>query len=259
MTRFDQARYDETYDAELLTYHLAMVKLQQRAIASGERILIIFEGRDAAGKDGSIRRITDHLSTRATRVIAPPKPTDLDRSQWYFQRYVQWLPARGEIVILNRSWYNRGGVEPVMGFCTHDEHQQFLADVPKFEDLLINDGMKLVKLWLDVSRKEQKKRLDDRRSDPLKALKTSPLDEAAQSHFDDYSKARDLMLLRTHTRTAPWICVRSDDKRVARLNIMRHLLRTLGPDDIARKISKPNPEFLFPFTKAAIQDGRLTH
>lgn len=220
-------------------------------------MLIIFEGRDAAGKDGSIQRITEHLSTRATRMIAPPKPSDREKTQWFFQRYVHWLPAAGETVIFNRSWYNRGGVEPVMGFCTEDEHEHFLREVPAFEGMLVDSGVRLVKLWLDVSRREQKKRLEERRRDPLKALKTSPLDEAAQSRFDAYSEARDEMLRRTHSAKAPWTCVRSDQKKPARLDILRHLVLTLAPAEIAREVEAPDPAALFPFDLGALSDGRL--
>lgn len=248
---------EDAYEKDLERLQLALVRYQQHAIAAGDKVLIIFEGRDAAGKDGSIQRITEHLSTRATRVIAPPKPSDREKTQWFFQRYVPWLPAAGETVIFNRSWYNRGGVEPVMGFCTEDEHEHFLREVPAFEGMLVDSGVRLVKLWLDVSRKEQKKRLEERRTDPLKALKTSPLDEAAQSRFDAYTEARDEMLKRTHSAKAPWTCVRSDQKKPARLAILSHLVRTLAPEEIAREVEAPNPAFLFPFELGALADGRL--
>ena len=252
-----KASPEDAYERDLERLQLALVRYQQHAIAAGEKVLIIFEGRDAAGKDGSIQRITEHLSTRATRVIAPPKPSDREKTQWFFQRYVQWLPAAGETVIFNRSWYNRGGVEPVMGFCNEDEHEHFLREVPAFEGMLVDSGVRLVKLWLDVSRNEQKKRLEERRTDPLKALKTSPLDEAAQSRFDAYSEARDEMLRRTHSDKAPWTCVRSDQKKPARLDILRHLVRTLAPEDIRRGVEAPAPAVLFPFELAALSDGRL--
>lgn len=248
---------DDAYERDLRRLQLALVRYQQHAIAAGDKVLIIFEGRDAAGKDGSIQRITEHLSTRATRVIAPPKPSDRERTQWYFQRYTQWLPAAGETVVLNRSWYNRGGVEPVMGFCTEDEQEHFLREVPAFEGMLVDSGLKLVKLWLDVSRKEQKRRLEERRTDPLKALKSSPLDEAAQSRFDAYTIARDDMLRRTHTAKTPWVCVRADQKKPARLNILRHLVRTLAPLDVAQDVEAPEPEGLFAFEIGALSDGRL--
>lgn len=253
----DKDSSDDAYERDLESLQLALVRYQQHAIAAGDKVLIIFEGRDAAGKDGSIQRITEHLSTRATRVIAPPKPSDREKTQWFFQRYVPWLPAAGETVIFNRSWYNRGGVEPVMGFCTEDEHEHFLREVPAFEGMLVDSGVRLVKLWLDVSRKEQKKRLEERRTDPLKVLKTSPLDEAAQSRFDAYSDARDEMLKRTHSAKSPWTCVRSDQKKPARLAILAHLVRTLAPDEIAREVESPDPAVLFPFELGALADGRL--
>jgi polyphosphate kinase 2 len=236
---------------------LALVHAQQRAMESGQKVLIIFEGRDAAGKDGTIRRLVEHLSVRATRVIALPKPSDRERGQWYFQRYVRHLPAGGEIVIFNRSWYNRGGVEPVMGFCTPEEHETFLRDVTTFEGMLVESGVCLIKLWLDVSRKEQAKRLKERHTDPLKVLKSSPLDDAAQDRWDAYSLARDEMLRRTHAPRSPWACVRNDDKEAGRLNVLRHLVNAIAPKDIAKTVKNPDPEFVFPFEIEALTDGRL--
>jgi polyphosphate kinase 2 len=237
----------------------ALVRFQQHAIKTGERDLIIFEGRDAAGKDGAIKRLTEYLSIRATRVTALPKPTDRERSQWYFQRYVDHLPAAGELVIFNRSWYNRGGVEPVMGFCTLEEHETFLRDVPVFEDMLVRSGVQVVKLWLDISRGEQVKRLEARRTDPLKALKVSPLDALAQEKWDAYSTARDEMLRRTHSEVSPWYVVHTDMKPLARIAILRHLLKALAPPEIADKIPAPDPGVLYRFEPAAITDGRLEH
>ncbi|MDP3173896.1 MAG: polyphosphate kinase 2 [Phenylobacterium sp.] len=242
---------------ELERHQLALVHYQQHAMAQGERALIILEGRDAAGKDGTIRAVTEHLSVRNTRVIALAKPTEREQGQWYLQRYIPHLPAAGETVIFHRSWYNRGGVEPVMGFCTPEQHEAFLRDIPHHEALLVGDGLKLVKLWLDVSKKEQAKRLAERKDEPLKALKSSPLDEAAQSRWDAYTGARDEMLKRTHTAAAPWICVRSDHKKTARLNIIRHLVRTLAPASIGKELDAPDPDVLFPFEIAALSDGRL--
>src|SRR3954471_15495608 len=165
---------DGDYIGELETLQAALVRFQQAAIKSGEKALVIFEGRDAAGKDGAIKRITEHLSVRNTRAIALPKPTEREHSQWYFQRYVRHLPAAGEFMLFNRSWYNRAGVEPVMGFCTPEEHQAFLRDAPVFEAMLVGSGLKVIKLWLDISRDEQSERLKARKADPLKALKVSP-------------------------------------------------------------------------------------
>jgi len=251
------SKSDDDYETELERHQLALVRYQQHAIEKGEKALVIFEGRDAAGKDGSLKVITEHLSVRATRIVALPKPTDRERGQWYFQRYVPNLPSSGETVFFNRSWYNRGGVEPVMGFCTAEEHEAFLRAVPGFETMLVEAGIRLVKIWLDVSKDEQAKRLKDRKDDPLKIMKSSPLDAAAQERWDAYSAARDEMLKRTHTEMTPWVCVRGDQKKTARLNIIRCLVRTLAPKDIAKMVDAPDPAVLFPFDIAALSDGRL--
>jgi len=242
---------------DLARLQLGLVRTQQAMAESGERVVLVLEGRDTAGKDGAIKRITEHLSVRATRVVALPKPSDRERAQWYYQRFAAHLPSAGEFVIFNRSWYNRGGVEPVMGFCTPSEHAAFLRDAPEFERMLMESGIRLVKVWLDISRKEQGRRLDERRKDPLKALKISPLDALAQEKWDAYSEARDEMLTRTHSVWAPWSCVRADDKPAARLNVIRHLLRQVAPAEIAAEIEDPDPEVLFAFEPAAIEDGRL--
>ena len=244
-------------DDELEALQVALVQFQQHAIEAGERDLVIFEGRDTAGKDGAIKRIVEHLSIRSTRVVALPKPTERERGQWYFQRYAEHLPAKGELVIFNRSWYNRAGVERVMGFATTEEQETFLRDVPVFERMLVGSGVQVVKLWLDISRKEQAERLDAHKTDPLKALKVSPLDAVAQEKWDDYSAARNEMLRRTHIAEAPWTVVHTDKKPKARENIMRHLLKELAPPSIADGIDPPDPDVLFPFESAAITDGRL--
>ncbi len=245
------------HDKDLEARQLALVRWQQHAMESDEKVAIVFEGRDAAGKDGAIRVLTEHLSNRQTRVVALPKPSDRERSQWYFQRYVAHLPASGETVIFNRSWYNRAGVERVMGFSRPEEQEVFLRDTPTFEAMLLESGLRLVKVWLDVSKAKQAERLEERRTDPLKALKASPLDAAAQDRWDDYSTARDEMLRRTSTPAAPWICVRADHKRTARLALLSHLVHVLAPDRIAREVPPPDPEVLFPFEIAALTDGRL--
>jgi polyphosphate kinase 2 len=250
---------DDDYAPQIEALQIALVRYQVAAIASGQNALVIFEGRDTAGKDGAIKRITEHLSVRNTRVVALPKPTDRERTQWYFQRYVSHLPAGGELVIFNRSWYNRAGVEPVMGFCTPEEHERFLRDVPGFEAMLVGNGVQIVKLWLDISRAEQSKRLKARTTDPLKTLKISSLDAVAQAKWDEYSKARDEMLMRTHTEVAPWTIIHSDEKKDARLSVMRHLLKALAPKDVAKSVKKPDPKVLFPFEAAALTDGRLEH
>ena len=247
------------YDDELEALQVALVRFQQRAIETGQRDLVVLEGRDTAGKDGAIRRIVEHLSVRNTRVVALPKPTERQRTQWYFQRYVEHLPAAGELVILNRSWYNRAGVERVMNFATPEEQETFLQDVNVFERMLVGSGIQLAKLWLDISREEQADRLRARRNDPLKALKVSPLDAVAQEKWDDYSKARDEMLTRTNCPEAPWTVVHTDKKRRARANIIRHLLKELAPPDIVKGVPAPDPDVLFPFEVSALTDGRLEH
>ncbi len=245
------------YEKELATLQVALVETQAAAVKSGERIVLVLEGRDGAGKDGTIKRIVEHLSIRDTRVVALPKPSDRERTQWYFQRYVSHLPSAGELVIFNRSWYNRGGVEVVMGFSSPPEQAEFLRDAPDFERMLVESGIRLVKIWLDISKDEQAERLQARRDDPLKALKTSDMDAVAQSKWDEYTTARDTMLARTHTPLAPWHCVRADKKKPARLAIIRHLLRHVAPADVARDVQPPDPDLLFAFEASATTDGRL--
>lgn len=253
---------DRDYDEELRDLQIALIALQKHAIDKQWKLLAIFEGRDAAGKDGAIARITEHLHRRQTIVAALPKPSDRERSEWYFQRYVEWLPACGEAVIFNRSWYNRAGVERVMGFSTPAQQEQFLRDVPDFERMLVESGMRFSKFWLDIGKDVQGLRLKARREDPLKAFKTSDLDAVAQEKWDDYTAARDEMLTRTHTEAAPWVCVRADHKKAARLNIIRWLLHTAAPSGSAGKkilkgVPEPDPEVVFRFEPAALSDGRL--
>ena len=248
---------NDDYETQLRDLQIALVRTQTAAMQNGEKILVVLEGRDAAGKDGAIARITEHLAPRNTRMVALPKPTERETSQWYFQRYAVHLPAAGELVIFNRSWYNRAGVEHVMSFCTPEEHETFLRDVGAFEAMLTGSGLQIVKLWLDISREEQAKRLKARTSDPLKALKVSPLDGEAQKRWDDYTSARDEMLTRTHAEGAPWVVVHTDHKKASRINIMRHLLRVLAPKSVAKGVSKPDPDVLFTFEPAALTDGRL--
>lgn len=245
------------YEEQIAGLQLALVHTQQAAIASGARIVLVLEGRDGAGKDGAIKRIVEHLSPRATRVVALPKPSDRERTQWYFQRYASYLPAAGEFVIFNRSWYNRAGVEVVNGFSTSAQQAEFLRDAPEFERMLVESGIILVKVWLDITKDEQKARLEARREDPLKALKVSDLDAVAQAKWAEYSAARDAMLERTHTAIAPWVCVQADNKKKARVAVMRHLLRRVAPPEVAVEVKDPDPEVLFAFEVAAIEDGRL--
>jgi polyphosphate kinase 2 len=215
---------NKEYEHELHRLQIELVKLHRHVISKNLKVLIIIEGRDGAGKDGTIKRITEHLSPRETRVVALGKPSDRQLSEWYFQRFVPWLPAAQEIVLFNRSWYNRAGVEYVMKFCTPEEHEEFLEAAPRFERMLVRSGIFLLKYYLDITRKEQARRLADRERDPLKQWKISPVDQAAQKHWRDYSRARDSMFLRTHSEDAPWIVVRADDKKQARLNLIRDIL-----------------------------------
>ncbi len=233
---------------------LGLVRLQQAMVASGERAVIVLEGRDAAGKDGTIKAVTEHLSVRNTRVVALPKPNDRERTQWYFQRYVDHLPAAGELVIFNRSWYNRAGVEVVNGFSTPEEQAQFLKDVPGFERMLVESGIRLVKLWLDISKDEQAARLKDRETNPLKALKRSPLDEVALKKWDDYTKARDTMLAATHTEVAPWTCVRANGKKKAHKAMIRHLLQVLGTADAEKNVETPDVKVLFEYSASSVAE-----
>lgn len=232
---------------------LGLVRLQQAMAESGARAVIVLEGRDTAGKDGLIRRVTEHLSVRNTRVVALPKPSDRERSQWYFQRYAAHLPAAGELVIFNRSWYNRAGVEVVNGFSTPAEQAQFLRDVPEFERMLVEGGIPLVKLWIDISKGEQARRLQKRREDPLKALKVSALDAVAQEKWDDYTAARDAMLLATSSAVAPWMCLATDHKKAARKAAIRHILRTLAPEEVAKSVKAPDDSVLFAFTPEMLE------
>jgi len=248
---------DHSYKKELRRLQIGLVRYQQWAVETGDKALVIFEGRDGAGKDGTIARITAHLAPRNTRVVSLPKPSERDRSEWYFQRYVRHLPACGEFVLFNRSWYNRAGVEPVMGFCTPEEHRLFLREAPHMERMLEHAGVRVLKIWLDISKDEQAARLDARETDPLKHLKISDLDRVAQTKWKDYSKARDEMLLATNTTHAPWTCVRANHKKPARLNVIRFMLHALAPKNVRHGIERPDPEVLFAFEKSALSDGRL--
>ena len=251
------SKKDKDYEAELRALQICLVRYQLWAMAHGDKAVVVFEGRDGAGKDGAIARVRQHMAPRNTRVVALPKPSDRDRSEWWFQRYVEHLPAAGEFVMFNRSWYNRAGVEIVMGFCTKRQYQDFLRDAPTFEQMLVEANIRIVKFWLDISKKEQAKRLDDRRKDPVKALKVSDMDTVAQQKWKAYSKARDVMLTRTHTAYAPWTVVQTDSKKKARLAIIQHLLHTFAPPHIHAGAPAPDPGILFPFEEAALTDGRL--
>jgi len=224
------------YDRELLPLQIELLKLTHWAVEHGERIVIVFEGRDGAGKGGTISRFTQHLPPRQARIVALPKPSDTEKGQWYFQRYAAQMPAAGEIVLFDRSWYNRAGVERVMGFCKPEETEAFLREAPVFEGMLARDGIRIVKLFLTIGREMQMMRLHARWHDPLKRWKLSPIDFEAIPRFDDYSRAFDAMLGRTSSEAAPWHVVRSNDKLRARLNAIRHVLRAIpykGKDEDA--------------------------
>lgn len=248
---------DKRYRKNLYNLQVELVKLQRDIIAHDRRLLVIFEGRDAAGKDGTIKRVTQHLSPRETRTVALGKPSDRERSEWYFQRFTAHLPAAGELVLFNRSWYNRAGVERVMGFCTAEEHERFMTSVPLYENMLTGSGIQLVKYYLDITKPEQKKRLAARRADPLKQWKVSPIDHVALKHWRAYSRARDEMLTRSHSLQAPWTIVRADDKRHARLNVIRDLLSRIDYDGKDVKAAAPDRRIVMPFEPALLKSGAL--
>jgi polyphosphate kinase len=226
------------YDKELLRLQTELVYLQEWVVAGGHRLVVLFEGRDTAGKGGVIKRITSYLNPRTCLIAAVPTPGERERSQWYFQRYVEHLPAAGEIVLFDRSWYNRAGVEHVMGYCTQAQYEEFLRFCPQFEQTLQNDGIILVKYWLSVSDEEQERRFEKRLTDPRKRWKFSPTDTQARARWVDYAEAKDRMFVRTDTESSPWYVVEADDKRTARLNLISHLL-SLVPYEHLDKRAKP--------------------
>jgi len=231
---------NEIYEKELLRLQHELVKLQGWVQHKGLKVVVIFEGRDAAGKGGVIKRITQHLSPRICRITALPAPTEREKTQWYFQRYVAELPAAGEIVLFNRSWYNRAGVERVMGFCTDEEYREFLRSCPEFERMLVRSGIILIKYWFSVSDEEQERRFQNRLTDPLKHWKLSPMDLKSRTLWADYSKAKDEMFSYTDIKQAPWYVVHSDVKKHARLNCISHLLSMIPYKDLTReKIKLP--------------------
>lgn len=219
------------YEIELKKLQIELMKLQSTMKLNGKRILAIFEGRDAAGKGGTIKRIIAHLNPRHTRVVALMKPNDTELSQWYFQRYITHLPAAGEMVIFDRSWYNRAMVEPVMGFCSDEQNKRFLKDVPHLEEMLVKDGITLFKFYFSVSKEIQKERFDSRKTDPLKQYKISPVDNLAQKYWDQYSVRKFQMLSETNRTISPWTIIRSDNKKSARLNCIKHILSQMDYDD----------------------------
>jgi polyphosphate kinase 2 len=223
----------KVYEVELLRLQRELAKLQRWVRAEGRRLVVIFEGRDAAGKGGAIKRVTENLNPRFARIAALGVPSERERSEWYFQRYVDQLPTAGEMVLFDRSWYNRAGVEYVMGFCSQDEYYRFLHQCPIFERLLVEDGILLRKYWFSVSQEEQERRFRARAEDPLRTWKLSPMDPESITHFEDYSRAKDQMMVHTDIPASPWYVVESDDKRASRLNMIAHLLSTIDYHDVA--------------------------
>jgi polyphosphate kinase 2 len=221
------------YERELYDLQIELLKMQSQIRADGMRLVLLFEGRDAAGKGGTIKRFTEHMNPRGARVVALEKPSDKERTQWYFQRYVSHLPAAGEIVFFDRSWYNRAMVEPIMGFCSDEENKRFIKDVPLFEQMLVKDGIRLFKFYFSVSKKEQLRRFKSRHGDLLKQYKISPVDELAQKLWDQYTVKKFQMLSETNRTIAPWVIVRSDVKKLARLNCIKFVLSRIGYADKA--------------------------
>ena len=247
----------EEYKKALYDLRVELVKLQRDIIANDRKILVLFEGRDAAGKDGTIKRIIRDLSPRETRVVALGKPSERDSTSWYFQRFAPFLPAAQEMVLFNRSWYNRAGVERVMGFCTPEEYRQFMNDVPQFEQMLVGSGICLLKYYLDISKDEQRKRLEDRANDPLKQWKVSPIDAQATKLWDEYSVARNEMLTGTHTATSPWTIVRADNKRLERINLIRDLLTRSDYADKRHEVLLADPAIVFQYQDACLKNGMI--
>ena len=226
----------KNYEAQKYELQVELLKLQKWVKDSGKKIVIIFEGRDAAGKGGTIKRFMEHLNPRGAKVVALEKPTEQEAGQWYFQRYVQHLPTKGEIVLFDRSWYNRAGVERVMGFCTEDQYNDFMRQVPEFEKHLISSGIHLIKFWFSVSREEQRRRFAEREAHPLKQWKLSPIDKASLDKWDDYTLAKETMFFNTDSAESPWIVIKSTDKKRARLNAMRYVLSKLPYDNKDPKV-----------------------
>ncbi len=243
------------YEDELVRLQIELVKLQRWVAENGKRIAIIFEGRDAAGKGGTIRRFTEHLNPRAMRVVALPKPTDAEKGQWYFQRYSVQLPNPGEIVFFDRSWYNRAVVEPVNGFCTKAEYQRFMQQVPEFEHMLYEDGLVLIKFWFSIAKEEQAKRFESRKQNPLKQWKLSPIDEQAQNKWEQYTHYKEEMFSKTHTSYSPWILVKANNKLRARLESIRYVLNHIPYDDkVEGKLRLcPDPNIITRFHRNVIK------
>lgn len=247
----------QDYKQTLHLLQIELVKLQKHIIKHDDKIAIIFEGRDTGGKDGTIKRIIQHLSPREIRVVALGKPSSRDLNSWYFQRYTAHLPSSQEMVLFNRSWYNRAGVEQVMGFCNDAEYNEFIETVTDYEQLLVRSGIKLFKYYLDISKDEQKKRLDERKQNPLKQWKISPIDKVAVKHWDDYSQARNIMLAKTHHLAAPWIIVRANDKQATHINLIKDLLSRLDYKGKNKGLALPDTNVVFNYEEIYLHNGMI--
>ncbi|WP_299159531.1 polyphosphate kinase 2 [uncultured Tenacibaculum sp.] len=241
------------YEKELKKLQVELVKLQQWVAKNNKRVAVIFEGRDAAGKGGSIRRFMEHLNPRSMRLVALNKPTEVEKGQWYFQRYIKELPNPGEIVFFDRSWYNRAVVEPVMGFCTKEQYKTFLVQVPEFEHMLYEDGVTIIKFWLSISKDEQLRRFDARNDNPLKRWKFSPVDKKGQELWDKYTFYKNEMFSKTHTTYSPWIVVKTNNKKKARVECMRHVLSQFNYEEVegVKTVSNPDPNIVMRYYRSA--------
>jgi len=248
----DKALTTVRYEREKKYLQIELVKLQQWATKNKKRIAVIFEGRDAAGKGGNIRRFTEHLNPRSMRLVALSKPTNIEMGQWYFRRYIKHLPNPGEIVFFDRSWYNRAVVEPVMGFCSEDQYNQFMVQLPEFEHMLYEDGVIIIKFWLSITKEEQLKRFDARMDNPLKRWKFSPVDKKGQEYWDVYTKYKEQMFSKTHNSFCPWVIVKTNDKQTARLECMRYVLSRIeydGKDDSKTSLL-PDPNVIMHYFRS---------
>lgn len=252
---FKKVKNTLSYSEELRLLQIELVKLQQWISKENKRVAIIFEGRDAAGKGGGIRRFMEHLSPRSSKLVALNKPTEVEKGQWYFQRYIKELPNPGEIAFFDRSWYNRAVVEPVMGFCSDKQYKEFLVQVPEFEHMMYEDGVIIIKFWLSISKEEQLKRFDGRKEDPLKRWKFSPVDKKGQGLWNEYTHYIGEMFSKTHTSYSPWMIIKSNDKKVARLDAMRHVLSQFDYEGKANTgtILTPDPNVVMRYFRSNIQ------
>ncbi|RLJ58839.1 polyphosphate kinase [Litoreibacter meonggei] len=262
ITGFEQGEYPyankmnrTTYEAEKAALQVELLKVQHWVQETGQKFVLLFEGRDAAGKGGTIKRFTEHLNPRAARVVALNKPTDEERGQWFFQRYVKHLPTAGEIVLYDRSWYNRAGVERVMNFCAPTEYLEFMRQTPEFERMLARSGIKLFKYWFSVTQEEQKRRFASRETDPLKRWKLSPIDRASLDKWDDYTEAKEAMFFYTDTADAPWTVIRSNDKKRARLACIKHFLWQLDYPDKDESVATPPDPKIYHQAEAVVHDS----